>query len=95
MAAKGKFLCKDATVFWKAVEKGRGTHAYVPKLDKDLIHKPYIVDVDMVLTKEKYMSTLEFKTLYFDPLLMIVKKYFPRIECTVLRRPFLVKKPWK
>ena len=67
----------------------------MPKLDKDLTFKPYIVDVDMILIKDYYMKTEEFKVLYFDPLLDIVKKTIPQIECTVLRRPFLVKKKWK
>ena len=94
MAAGGKFLCRDEKKFWKALERGKRQHAYVPKIDKDLPFKPCIVDVDMILTKDQYMRTEDFKLLYFDPLLNVVKGMYPKLNlnCTVMRRPFLVKK---
>ena len=92
----GKFYCNDPATFWKFIRKNRNIHGIVPKIPPHEHFKPFIIDVDMVLPHDNYMSTREFVVNYINPLETILSDIFPvGIEFTVLRRPQLVQSVYK
>ena len=92
----GKWQCDSPDDFWSFIFKNKSKHAIVPKISTKNDFKPFIIDVDMLLTQEYYMTTVEFTQNYIEPLAKILTtKMTCGIECTVSRRPHLVKHKYK